>query len=369
MPGYRTESCIVNKPADIEKEWIDLQQHARHSYFQSWGWIETWLDKIVNDLQIIAVKVWLDESLVGLGLFSSRDIKRHFIFRSRAMYLNEYPFDGGNMVIEYNGLLAASKHEGSVYRETVDFLLARYQQYDEFYFGAIPQDLSPLSSKIFYSGNARCLINGQSPTWSVDLLSFSAGIDSYLASLSRNRRGQIRRSIKVYEQDGPLQITEAKSVEQALRYFDQLKVLHTAYWQSKGENGSFANPRWENFHRTLVKRRFDAGEIQLLKVSSHHSEIGYIYSFILEKHVSVIQTGFKSSKDKRLMPGYVAHTVALTYNRSKGMHIYDLMHGEALYKSILCNRKQQLVWFVLQRKRLKFTIENFVIRLVRYFRV
>ncbi|MDX2505565.1 MAG: hypothetical protein QNL62_13960, partial [Gammaproteobacteria bacterium] len=71
---------------------------------------------------------------------------------------------------------------------------------------------------------------------------------------------------------------------------------------------------------------------------------------------------------KRLMPGYVAHALAIDYNRSKGMLIYDLMHGEALYKSILCNRSQKLQWLVIQRKRLKFSIENLTVAMVRRLR-
>jgi len=145
-------------------------------------------------------------------------------------------------------------------------------------------------------------------------------------------------------------------------------VLHTDYWRSKGKGGSFANPLWEKFHRTLINRRFDAGEIQLLKVSSHYGEIAYLYNIVLHKHVYVIQSGFSRSQDKRLMPGYVAHALAIVYNRSKGMLIYDLMHGEALYKRILCNRSRKLLWFVIQRKRLKFSIENFTVGMVRRLR-
>ena len=41
---------------------------------------------------------------------------------------------------------------------------------------------------------------------------------------------------------------------------------------------------------------------------------------------------------------------------------------EALYKRILCNRKQTLLWVVLQRKQLKFVVENFAVGVVRYMR-
>ena len=368
MSDYHVESCSIECPEDIEQEWCDLQKYADYSYFQSWGWIGTWLYQIAIDLQPVVIKVWLNGRLVGIGLFVSRDIKRRAIFYSRAMLLNEYPFDGRNMVIEYNGMLAAKGHEDAVYIEVAHFLFREYKDHDEFYFGAIAEELIPLASEKQCIADVNRIINEESTSWYVDLLSFSSGIDGYLASLSRNRRGQIRRSIRIYDQDGSLRIDEAKNAEKALLYFDRLKVLHTDYWQSRGGSGSFANPLWENFHRALIRYRFDAGEIQLLKVSSNYGEIGYIYSLVLHTHVYVIQTGFKCSEDKRLMPGYVAHTVAIAHNRSKGMTIYDLMHGDALYKRILCNRSRKLLWVVLQRKQLKFAVEKLAVVAVRGFR-
>ena len=365
MPDYRVESCVIAHSEEIKHEWCDLQQRANHSYFQSWGWIGTWLEQIAIDLQPVAVKVWFDGELVGLGLFVSRDIKRRIVFHSRAMFLNEYPYDGRNMIIEYNGMLAAGGHEDAVTIEAAHYLLREYREHDELCFGAIAEQSAPFSSEERHIEGVNCVINEESTCWYVDLTSFSTGIEGYLASLSRNRRGQIRRSIRAYDQDGSLQIEEAQNVEQALLYLGRLKVLHSEYWQLKGEPGSFANPVWESFHRSLIHQRFDSGEVQLLKVSSSYGEIGYIYNVVLHKHVYVMQTGFSHSEDKHLMPGYVAHTVAVAYNKSKGMSVYDLMHGDALYKRILCNRNQKLLWVVLQRKRLKFVVERFAVSIVR----
>ena len=368
MPDYQTESCVIKQSDDIEKEWFDLQQHANHSYFQSWGWIGTWLDLIAVDLQPIAVKVWFDECLVGIGLFVSRDVKRRGIFRSRAMYLNEYPFDSRNMTIEYNGLLAARGHENSVYNETANYLLKEYKEFDEFYFGAVAENSDQFNPETILNERVNCIVYEESVCRYIDLTKLSPGIDGYLTSLSRNRRSQIRRSMRVYEQGGTLQIDEAHNTEQALLYLDRLKTLHSNYWQSRDKSGSFANPIWENFHRTLILRRFSAGEVQLLKISNDHGEIGYIYNVVLHKHVYVIQTGFICSKDKRLLPGYVAHTLAIAYTRSMDMLYYDLMHGDDLYKRILCNRSRKLLWVVIQRKRTKFAIENAVAGFVRNVR-
>lgn len=40
------------------------------------------------------------------------------------------------------------------------------------------------------------------------------------------------------------------------------------------------------------------------------------------------------------------------------MKIYDLMHGDELYKRILCNKMQFMYWSVIQKKRFKFLVED-----------
>lgn len=367
MPGYRVESFVIEHPEALEPEWINLQKRANGSYFQSWGWIETWLKQIAIELRPVVIKVWSDESLVGLGLLVSADIKRHLFVRTKAMYLNEYPLKGKNMVIEYNGLLAENGCEQAVYVQTIKHLLnlKKQNRHDEFYFSAIEEGSAVDFLRTFKDKHASVILNEKSLSWQVNLTKIGAGLNGYLASLSKNRRTQIKRSLRLYEQQAPLNLCRANTLQEALDYFDGLKILHTKRWQSKGEQGSFANPQWVDFHKALIQTRFQQGEIQLLKVDHAGTTIGYLYNFIWNQCVYVLQTGFDVPLDKRLMPGYVVHALAINYNKAQGMTTYDLMHGDSLYKRLLCNQSKKLYWMVLQRKRLKFAVENLATALVR----
>ena len=231
MQAYRTESCVLKHPEELRQAWLDLQDRTDCSYFLTWGWIGTWLQQIAITLSPVVVRVWHDEQLVGLAVFVPRDIKRRIAFRASALFLHEYPFDHKNMVIEYNGLLAARGHESAVYAETVGHLLRDFKQYDEFHFGAITEAAARCLEKAV-AGKLRFSISEQSVARQVDLRGLDAVSDSYLATLSRNARGQIRRALRLYEQREPLQVFEAVDVNQALEYFARLKALHTAYWQA-----------------------------------------------------------------------------------------------------------------------------------------
>ena len=371
MSGYCVESCVIEDPGEIEQEWLDLQNRADCSWFQSWGWIGTWLEQIATELQPLVVKVWFEGTLVGMGVFVPGRVTRHLIVRSDALFLNEYPFDSRNMIIEYNGLLADPSHQSAVYRETVAYLLKTYDHCDEIFFSAVNDRKVlqfPHALGADHSKKVELKTLEESSTWSVDLDDFDHGIDAYLATLSKNRRSQIRRAFRAYEEQGPLQLDEASNPEEAIVFFNGLKALHTARWEAKGRRGSFSNPLWESFHLALIRSRFVKGEIQLLRVSNSSGAIGYLYSFIWRKRVYVLQTGFEIVEDKRLMPGYIVHSLAIAYNKQKGMKVYDLLHGDSLYKRILCNRNQTLYWLVLQRKQLKFSLEDRAVKVVRWFR-
>ncbi|MES0328298.1 MAG: GNAT family N-acetyltransferase, partial [Gammaproteobacteria bacterium] len=136
---------------------------------------------------------------------------------------------------------------------------------------------------------------------------------------------------------------------------------------SKGKKGSFANPIWEHFHRTLIQERFKAGEIQMLKISNS-DDIAFLFNYIWRGKVYVLQMGFHYTENKRFKPGYVAHAMAIVHNKAKGMAIYDFMHGESRYKKSLSNKSTNLYWVVLQRQRLKFSVEKIAVSVVRRFR-
>jgi CelD/BcsL family acetyltransferase involved in cellulose biosynthesis len=364
LAGYRVSSFIVENSDEIRSEWLDLQTRSDASWFQSWGWIGTWLKQVAGDLHPMVVMVRLDGRPVGLGLLVERDIRRRGVFHSNALFLNEYPFNDRNMVIEYNGLLAERGFEDDVYRVIIDHLLQAGSAYDEFHFGAITDKAAGSLEKAAL-GKLKFGIDEESLAWQADLCGLEAGIDNYLATLSSNARLQIRRALRLYEQQGPIHVQEAQDVRQALVFFDGLKELHTAQWQARGRRGAFANPRWEQFHRALIQARFDKGEVQLLKVADARGELGYIYSHLWCKRVYMQQTGFSVPADNRLKPGYVAHALAIQHNIKNGMHLYDFMHGDARYKRTLSNRSERLCWAVIQRRRMKFRLENLLVGTVR----
>lgn len=363
---YRVRRRSLERLDEIKSDWITLENRANCSYFQSWGWIGSWLQHVVSDLEPSVFEITDNRRVVAMGVFVDKQIKRRVLMQSSAVFLNEYPFDGRNMVIEYNALLIDRdvRDSAGIYGALLDSFFSGKRRTDEVFFGGIGEEtLASIRETGFPS--AHFLVSEDSISWQVDLSGLDNGVDGFLKRLSKNRRGQVRRSIRLYQEQGPLHLSEAANVEEALEYFDGLDSLHSERWKRKGSQGSFANPRWAGFHRALIRQRYDTGEIQLIRVTVAGQPIGYLYNFIWRKRVYVLQTGFSMSDDKRYMPGYVVHVLAIVHNKERGMQIYDFLHGDSTYKRILSNRKEYLFWAVVQRRCVKFVFENSMLAIYR----
>lgn len=100
---------------------------------------------------------------------------------------------------------------------------------------------------------------------------------------------------------------------------DKLALLHNEEWQSPCERGAFASSFFRRFHRTLIKERFDNGEIQIVEIQSEDDPIGFLYNFVYDNQVLFYQSGFAYRPENQYKPGIVSHYLAIEYNLNKGL--------------------------------------------------
>lgn len=363
---FVTVTPLENNRQSLEDDWIALEKKSNCSVFLCWAWIGTWINLVTDRLDIHVLKVELDGEIVGLCLLVAERVKRRKIIASSTMVLNSIKHSPYNMIIEHNGFLVKSGHDGKVERAALSYLFNNFSKVDEF---VIPFSDSDNIVKSF-CGSSGFSCNSIDCTESplVDLKLIRSGKASYIDTLSSNTRYQIRKSIKLYESMGDLGIEEAGNIDAALFFFEKLKTLHQRSWQQRGYKGSFANKKWESFHRTIIQQQFAAQGVQLLRVFAGDRDVGIIYNLLNNGCVSMIQTGFDYEYVKNAKPGYVCHYMAVEHNLMNGMNVYDFLAGEAQYKNSLSNSMSFQEDLVLQRKKLKFHIEDFFVQLYRKFK-
>jgi CelD/BcsL family acetyltransferase involved in cellulose biosynthesis len=199
------------------------------------------------------------------------------------------------------------------------------------------------------------MIANRIPAPYVDLAAIAQQGGDYLAAVSANTRAQIRRSYKLY---GKVESTVAADRKTALEIYEELVDLHQRWWNQRGQRGAFASDHFTSMHRRLIERRFESGEIQLIRIQSGGATIGCLYNFDYCGVVSFYQSGLRIESDNRLKPGYVCHAEAIRHSLTARRHTYDFMASFDEYKIRMATHKRELIWARIQKPRLKFTAER-----------
>lgn len=166
-----------------------------------------------------------------------------------------------------------------------------------------------------------------------------------LAHLSANARSQIRRALRRLGAAGEVALERAGTEAEALAWFEAMVVLHQRDWQARGKPGAFADPFMPRFHRALIARAMEAGEVDLLRLSAGEAVLGYLYNLRRDGHVCAYQGGFdRAAADGQRKPGLVAHVLAIGRAAGEGAALYDFLAGEDRYKRSLATGSRDLVW-------------------------
>ena len=91
------------------------------------------------------------------------------------------------------------------------------------------------------------------PAETCPVLSFPDSFSSYVASLGKNMREQIKRYPKRLEKNFAVSYEMAQSAEEVQSALDDLFTLHGKRWRARGQTGVLVLPRRQKFHRALCE--------------------------------------------------------------------------------------------------------------------
>jgi CelD/BcsL family acetyltransferase involved in cellulose biosynthesis len=326
--------------SELGETWRALEARADGSFFLSWTWIGTLIAQFGPPALVATAR--RDGRVVGLALFGRRQGPRWDLLRSPSLHLNETGDDGQDAVmIEYNGVLAERGHEDAVTAALLRALAGPgAPSWRELHLSAVGPGMEALCRA--EGLRTRLLRHHHAPFAEL-------GADDPLEQLSRNARQQIRRSLRLYEERGPLALERAATEGEALDWLDQLERLHTAAWQARGLPGAFANAHFRPFHRRLVAAGLPLGAIDLLRLRAGEEVVGLLYNFRHGGRAYSYQSGFRYETDERLKPGLASHVMALRLYQREGLAAYRFLAGDSRYKNTLATGRDELLWLAAHR--------------------
>lgn len=351
---------------DIKPCWRQLEKYSS-SIFLSWTWIGSWLSTIKDKSNVYSINFYTHTNkLVGAAFLTKDKVRRRKVFTLNIISLNETITNDTQFIIEYNNILYNPDYKNEVFYSFFDFLRNGHIRFDELQLHAFDINHAPDLGIIARSYKFYYLCEKISKVNFVDFGGLTGNPDAYLPTLSKNKREQIRRSVRFFEKFGNPDMEIASSRDQALKFFDAMGRLHQAYWTSKGCPGSFSNDTWIEFHKHLITNNPD--NIQLIKLSFGDHIVGYLYNFIDNTSVYSIQSGFNYGKDKNNRPGLVLHYYAIRHAISSKRQKYDFLVDDTQYKRSLSNAFNICSWIQIQNKTPPVIIENMSVKCYRFLK-
>ncbi len=354
--AHRDFECLAEK-------WQALEAHSNATFFLSWSWVSTWLASYSPNTDVFCV--YHKGELVGLSLLCRSTFSSWKRFSSHRLHVNQTGDPALDQIwTEYNGLLCSLEHEEQILGLFLPYLVKYYTGWDELQLGAITKRLA---NTLHESSNLMRLDLWQSPSYGVDLEQLHAEENSFLGSLSRNTRYQIRRSLKLYDSEGGVRLQFADSKAEAQRFFEEIAPLHLAKWGSKPGESGFSNPAFVKFHQHLIDIGFPLKQVDVIKIFCGERVLGYLYNFLYKGRVYFYLSGLVSEQDAKLKPGLCSHAIAIQHYMDKGFIFYDFMGGQDRYKSSLGKAHEELYHISLQKPCLKFKMESFLREVKQHF--
>jgi CelD/BcsL family acetyltransferase involved in cellulose biosynthesis len=333
----------------IEAEWRHLENRAKSSFFTSWDWVGTLLVTLPAPGRLTLLRLSEDAETVGLAYLGRERVVRNLLVWSERLHLNS---PGESLIVEDNLLLARPEFEAPCWDAILRWFAHDQNLADELVLQGLqrPLDLTATTDHRLQYHNIPVR------SYHVDLRRLE-NADQFADLLSKNGRYQLRRSMRDYGGRAALELAEARSTEEALAWFEDMKVLHIDSWTRRGKPHAFSRPLFEAFHRNLIQRTFAIGRIQMLRVDASGAPIGYLYNFRDGFRTYAYQSGF-ADKDRRLRPGTVSHALAIEHNFRLGARVYDFLAGTNRLKNSFATHNRDLYWTTIQLPRLRFRLEN-----------
>jgi hypothetical protein len=329
---------------DAERIWRDLESVSRPAYFLTWAWVSNWLACLPRAHAPWLAVIAAAGAPVAAFFLAKRTIVRSQIVPSRSLYVNTTGVLRFDMLwIEYNGLVGRDM-------PLVELLPLLPSGWDELYLPALRESAF---GDVTSTPDARVVIDRKVPVPYVDLA--QARAKGYLALLSGQTRSQVRRAQR---EAGEVAVEIARDPQTAIDIYMELGALHTQQWRAKGKPGAFADPWFDRFHRKLIAQRFAHGEIELVRVRHRGGPIGCLYNFVHDGRVLQYQSGFATFENEKLKPGFVTHAAAIEHAAANGHAIYDFLAGDQRYKKQLSTGATTMLWARVQRRRLRFLVED-----------
>lgn len=320
---------------ELEAPWSELHREAAASPFLSHEWMSGWHRALGGGKRPRILTAWKDKRLVGLLPLSTERLHPGGLPLAveRLAFLGEKV--GG---ADYLDVLAAPGLEARATEALLAHLASdRSQAILDLYEVAADSHLLPSSHRHLALG--RGMRQQIVPRYLCPQVDLEGGWQAVLAR--SGRASNLRRRRRQVEALGG-EFREVRGEEEASAAFDRFLHLHELRWAQEGGSDGLGTPALLRFHREVVPALARAGWLRFEELWVEGACRASIYGLDAGEAYYFYQSGFDPAWSRKSV-GLVLLGHSMEQAASRGVRVYDFLHGAEAYKLEWATRSRQTV--------------------------
>ena len=330
MPRLSVEALTDAGAIDrIGREWDELLESSRQQvYFLSWDWNRTWWQTYQPAGSRLFLVTCREEKgrLVGLApLYLTQRRTAGIPHIREALFLGTGIYTETS---EYLDIIARHGFEQQVVESIVAFLREN-REWDRLWLYDIPATSDTLAHLLSALGpEARTRGSNQS-----HYIDTSGDWGTVKNRLGKTLRANLDRQIRRFFRHHSCEFRRVERADQLQAALERFVLLHQARWQSKGEAGSFALPRFKEFLTGVVRSSLAKGGLRLWTLEVDGEVEAVLLAFFDNGVAHYFQGGFNPAYAKESLGTVMIGLCVKDCVEEADVREFDFMGGEADYKT------------------------------------
>jgi CelD/BcsL family acetyltransferase involved in cellulose biosynthesis len=327
-PGHGLDVEAFGDPAafaTLRADWRELEERAAEdNIFLTYLWQHSW---------------WSDLGEGELDIVTFRDHRRLVglapTYRENVGGFHAVRFGGGLEVSDYLGMLVEPGYESRVGRAFLEHCLEYPGLVIDFHYlrsdGVTLRMLTAAARDL----DRRVILEDEEVSPRIEL---PRDWESYLATLTKKNRHELRRKRRRLEEAGGWTIVEPRPETLA----DELEVFFDLHARSSRAKHDFLSDEVKQFFRHICGHLHDAGWLSLRTLHHESRPLASVLGFVYRGALLLYNSGY-DPKDQALSPGLVLMSEEVRLAIEAGLSEVDFLRGDEKYKYDLGARPRQLV--------------------------
>jgi len=318
----------------LREEWNALNARSRsRSFFLTWEWLHTWWTHLRGDRQLALLVARDGATIVGIAPFAIRPPRPARLDPCRTIEFLGTGLAGS----DYLDLILAPGYEEPVMAAMAAHLAKQSLRL------SLPQvRMNESFADQLGAQMAGCGWRQHAEKTGICPYVPLAGRDwsSYVASLGRSHRTNVRRRLRGLDRLGRVELSVARDEAQRKAALESLVAMETLRRSGRGGSEAFGSPSRLAFHEDVTRATLGQ-ELRLLTLSIDRRPVAHMYAFRHAGAFLFFQSGFDEAYSDHSV-GLVMMAHAIRSAIEEGSDEFDMLHGAEGYKWLWTDQSRPL---------------------------